>query len=228
MIAIPALDGLEASRQARSSPRTPQLALAARELVDLGFTRFQIADHSAREGSILPLAEEILRETDASVQVEGVSATSDIDQLLRIGVEQVVVGTRGIDEPEWLANIAALFPEAIAVSTDVHDRRVVRRGWVRTLPVDILDLVDELNDLPLREVVVKLRSLDASTRARDLALLEDVAERSRFPVAVSGLVATLDDCRALEHRGVAAAIIEAGRLLDGEISGRDMAREFGG
>jgi hypothetical protein len=40
-------------------------------------------------------------------------------------------------------------------------------------------------------------------------------------------VATADDCRALEHRGVAGALIEASRLFGGEMNGREIAHEFG-
>lgn len=227
MIAIPALDKDGPPNNARGASRAQSLTLAARDLADFGFSRLQISGRSAGPG--LPyLLEDIVRDTGAKLQVEGVTATNDIDQLLRLGVDHVVVGARGIDEPEWLADVSDLFPDSISIATDVHDRRVVRRGWVRTLPVDILDLVDELNGLALRELIVHVPSMDTATRPRELALLEDVAERSRFPVLVSGAVRSLDDCRALEHRGIAGAVIDAGLLLDGAIPGRDIAGEFGG
>jgi phosphoribosylformimino-5-aminoimidazole carboxamide ribotide isomerase len=222
MIAIPALD-------LHAPLGHPSLALMARALDDLGFARLQITDRqtTAHAPSKLPAVEDILRDTAARVQVDGVDTTTDIDQLLRIGIAQVIVGARGIDEPEWLADVAQLYPETISLMTDVHDRRVVRRGWVRTLPVDILDLVEELNDFALREIIVSVKSLDARDRARELALLEDVAERSHFPVLVSGAVSSADDCRALEHRGLAGAVIDANRLLGGDLDGREIAQEFG-
>jgi phosphoribosylformimino-5-aminoimidazole carboxamide ribotide isomerase len=203
-------------------------AVLARELVDAGFSRLQLpGSQSASGGEAVTDVEHILGETSARVQIEGVTTTNEIEQFLRLGVDHVVIGARGIDEPEWLEDVCELYPDSIAVATEVHDRRVVRRGWVRTLPVDVLDLVDELNGLPLREIVLNVRSFDAAHRLRELALLEDVAERSRFPVLVSGVALTPDDCRALEHRGIAGAVIDAARLLDGEIDGREMARQFG-
>jgi phosphoribosylformimino-5-aminoimidazole carboxamide ribotide isomerase len=160
------------------------------------------------------------------VQVGGVTDVSDIEQLLRLGAELVVVGDRGIEEPEWLADVADLYPDAIGAATDVRDRRVVRRGWVRTLPVDILDLVDELNAMPLHELLVNLRPLDDAVRFGELALLEDVAERSRCPVLVAGGISTIADLRALEHRGIAGALIDAEKLLDGTFEAREVAQEF--
>jgi hypothetical protein len=60
----------------------------------------------------------------------------------------------------------------------------------------------------------------------ELSLLEDVAEQSRFPVSVVG-TATMADLRALEHRGIAGAIIDAERFLGGELDGRRVAQDFG-
>jgi phosphoribosylformimino-5-aminoimidazole carboxamide ribonucleotide (ProFAR) isomerase len=161
------------------------------------------------------------------VQVGRLTSTSDIEQLLRAGADAVVVGDRALEEPEWLAHVADLYPDAIGIATDVRDRRVVRRGWVRTLPVDILDLVEELNDLQLRELIVSIRPLDGDMRFGELSLLEDVADRSRCPVLVAGGITTIDDLRALEHRGVAGAVIEAEKLLGAGFDARDVAHEFG-
>jgi phosphoribosylformimino-5-aminoimidazole carboxamide ribotide isomerase len=41
----------------------------------------------------------------------------------------------------------------------------------------------------------------------DLPLMEDVVESSTFPIYASGGVSSMQDLRALEHRGVAGAVI---------------------
>jgi phosphoribosylformimino-5-aminoimidazole carboxamide ribotide isomerase len=200
----------------------------ARDLLDLGFSHLHVQSSSgAASTTSIPELEEVVRDSNARVQVGRVTSTSDIEQLLRAGADAVVVGDRALEEPEWLAHVADLYPETIGVATDVRDRRVARRGWVRTLPVDILDLIDELNGLALRELVVNIRPLDGEIRFGELALLEDVAERSHCPVFAAGGITSIQDLRALEHRGLAGAVIEAERLLGGGIDGRDVAREFG-
>jgi phosphoribosylformimino-5-aminoimidazole carboxamide ribotide isomerase len=226
MIVIPLVDLQGAQGRHSTHARRPVPSMAARELADLGFARLHVEGGSAAFSNVSGV-EELLRDATARLQVGGVTTTTDIDGLLRAGAESVVVGDRGIDEPEWLADVAALYPEAVALATDVRDRRVVRRGWVRTLPVDILDLVDELNDVPLSYVIVHIRSLDGAMRISELSLLEDVAERSRCPVFVAGGVSTIHDLRALEHRGIAGAVIDADMLLGGMSDNRDIAHEFG-
>jgi phosphoribosylformimino-5-aminoimidazole carboxamide ribotide isomerase len=230
MIAIPSLKlpaGNSTPRAVDGGQIRRSAALVARELADSGFSRLHVAQSGASSSeSGLRVVEDLLRDTAARVQVGGVTDVSDIEQLLRLGAELVVVGDRGIEEPEWLADVADLYPDAIGAATDVRDRRVVRRGWVRTLPVDILDLVDELNAVPLHELLVNLRPLDDAVRFGELALLEDVAERSRCPVLVAGGISTIADLRALEHRGIAGALIDAEKLLDGTFEAREVAQEF--
>jgi phosphoribosylformimino-5-aminoimidazole carboxamide ribonucleotide (ProFAR) isomerase len=201
----------------------------ARTLADLGFARLFLVDPNSTTGvgPNVRAVEDILHDTHARVQVGDVSTTTDVEYLLRAGVDLVVVGARAIEEPEWLADIADLYAGSIIVATDVRDRRVVRRGWVRTLPVDILDLVEELNQLTLGGLLVTVPN-DGAVAPVDLALLEDVAERSRCPVSVAGMGHSLHDLRALDHRGIAGAVIDAQRILSGDVDARALVREFGG
>jgi phosphoribosylformimino-5-aminoimidazole carboxamide ribotide isomerase len=229
MIAIPALDiGMSSPLSREGRMRAASAAVTARDLIDLGFSYLHVQSGTGAAASTsLPELEEVVRDSHARVQVGRVASTSDIEQLLRAGADAIVVGDRALEEPDWLAHVVDLYPDTIAVATDVRDRRVARRGWVRTLPVDILDLVDELNTLPLRELIVNIRPLDAAMRFEELSLLEDVADRSRCPVFAAGGITSINDLRALEHRGLAGAVIEAEKLLGGAIDGREVARDFG-
>jgi phosphoribosylformimino-5-aminoimidazole carboxamide ribotide isomerase len=228
MIAIPALDiGVNSASSRDGRIRAAAAAVTARDLIDLGFSYLHVHSGGGGARTSLPELEELVRDSHARVQVGRIASTSDIEQLLRAGAESVVVGDRALEEPDWLAHVVDLYPDTIAVATDVRDRRVARRGWVRTLPVDILDLVDELNSLPLRELIVSIRPLDAEMRFEELSLLEDVADRSRCPIFAAGGITSINDLRALEHRGLAGAVIEAEKLLGGAIDGREVARDFG-
>jgi phosphoribosylformimino-5-aminoimidazole carboxamide ribotide isomerase len=107
----------------------------------------------------------------------------------------------------------------------VRERQVVTRGWLRRLPTDLLDLVSELRDVPLGALLVSSMNLDGESRALDLALLEDVAESATVPVLAAGPFGSAADLRALEHRGLAGAVIGAA-LYTGELDPRATAQEF--
>ncbi len=235
MIAIPAVDlrdgacvQLVGGSYENERVRLPNPVSVAQEWEQAGFHRLHVVDLDAATGagSNLPTVEEILRDVQVDVQVGGgVRGTEMVEQLFRAGASRVVVGTRALEDPEWLADLAGLYPGVIVVATDVRERRVVTRGWVRTLPLDILDVVQELNPLALGGLLVTAVHLEGQMRGTDLALMEDVAEASRFPLIASGGVSSMNDLRALEHRGIAGAVIGMA-LYTGALDARTVAQEF--
>jgi phosphoribosylformimino-5-aminoimidazole carboxamide ribotide isomerase len=201
----------------------------ARGWEELGFHHLHVVDLDAAtgRGSNVGLVREILTTSDAQIQVGGgVREFDRIEELLTDGARRVIVGTRALEDAEWLDEMTSRFPDELVVAADVFDRRVVTRGWSRSLPVDVLDAIEELNALPLAGLLVTAVHREGQLRGADLPLMEDVAEAAAFPVYAAGGIATLADVRALADRGVAAAIVGMA-LYTGAIDPRAAASEFG-
>jgi phosphoribosylformimino-5-aminoimidazole carboxamide ribotide isomerase len=201
----------------------------ARSWEHYGFHRLHVVDLDAAtgRGSNIAVVRSLLFDSGVPVQVGGGVRSSELVQdLLEAGAQSVIVGTRAIEEPEWLAELAARHPGEIIVACDVRERRVTTRGWTHTLPVDILDVVDELNPLPLAGLLVTAVHREGQMQGTDLPLMEDVAEASHFPVYASGGVTTMQDMRALEHRGLAGVVIGMA-LYTGALDPVVLAGEFG-
>jgi phosphoribosylformimino-5-aminoimidazole carboxamide ribotide isomerase len=195
-----------------------------------GFSRLHVVDLDAESGtgSNAGLIEDIVRDGAVEIQVGGgVQSLEQIERLADAGATRIVVGGRALDEIDWLEHVAELFPGLLLVSTDVRERRVITRGWVHGLPVDILDLVDDLTGIPLGGMIIGSVQSDGHHTSADLALLEDVAEGCEFPVITSGGVSTMDDLRALDHRGIAGAVLGTA-LYSGALDPRAVAHEFSG
>jgi phosphoribosylformimino-5-aminoimidazole carboxamide ribotide isomerase len=217
MIAIPAVDlrdgavvQLVGGSYQQERVRLDNPIDVARSWERYGFNRLHVVDLDAatERGSNLPIVRNLLFDLGIPMQVGGGVRSGDlVEELLEAGAAQVVVGTRAIEEPEWLAGLAARHPGEIIVACDVRERRVTTRGWSRTMPVDILDVVEELSSLPLGGLLVTAVHREGQMLGTDLPLMEDVVEASNFPVFASGGVATMQDLRALEHRGLAGVVI---------------------
>jgi phosphoribosylformimino-5-aminoimidazole carboxamide ribonucleotide (ProFAR) isomerase len=193
----------------------------------VGFQRIHLVEPRAAESRPLNRrqAEELLRDIHIEAQVSGdIRSADDVDALIQAGASRVVLGSRAIDEPEWLASTVATFPEVIIVETAARERRVRSRGWLRTLPIDVRDLADELADMPLAGLLVRFGS-DMILDHADLALVEDLSERASFPVQIIGGVHSLSALRDLEFRGADATIIDAERLADA-LDEQTLARSF--
>ena len=238
MIVIPAVDLREGAcvqlvggEYDAERVRLEDPVAVAREWGRHGFRRLHVVDLDAAtgRGSNAGLVEEIIRDAGVeTVQVGGGVRDDDaVERVLSLGASAVVVGTRGVEDPDWLAELADRYPGEIILAADVRERRVVTRGWAHTLPRDVVDLVEELGGLPLAAIMVTAVHKEGLMQGTDLPLMEDVAEASSFPVYASGGVSTIHDVRALEDRGVAGAIVGMA-LYTGAMDGRLIAEEYGG
>jgi phosphoribosylformimino-5-aminoimidazole carboxamide ribotide isomerase len=235
MIAIPAVDlrggacvQLVGGSYARERVRLDRPVDVARSWTHYGFRQLHVVDLDAAtgRGTNAAVVREILHDAMAEVQVGGgVRETDQIQDLLNDGATRVIVGTRALEEPDWLADIAEDYPGQIILAADVRDRRLVTRGWARTLPTDVLDFVEELDGLPLGGLLVTAVHREGQMQGVDLPLMEDVAETSHVPVFASGGVASLRDLRALADRAIAGVVIGMA-LYTGAIDPRAVASEF--
>lgn len=235
MLAIPSMELVRGTcngpRPAQGNPEAAPAAhpvSAARSWAHVGFRRLHVADRDAddREGSNGAMLEDIIRDGALEIQAAGgIESTEGIERLSGCGAFRIVLGARALDEPHWLAEVADLYPDVLLVRTDVRERRVVTRGWVRNLPLDIFDVIDDLRGLPLAGLLLTAVGSGISRSSQELSLLEDVAESCDFPVIAVGGVTTMNDLRALEHRGVAAVLLDD-VLLSGELDAQAVAQEF--
>ena len=235
MIAIPAIDlrdgacvQLAADSYDKELIRIPDPVGVAVAWRQYGFQQLHVIDLDAvgNRGSNADQIDAILSATDAEVQVGGGVRTREVvQQLLIDGAQRVIIGTRALEDPEWLAETASLFPGSVLVAADVRERRVLTHGWTRVQSKLVLDLIEELNDLPLAGVMVTAVHKEANMQGTDLPLMEDIAEIAEFPVYASGGLGNINHLRALAERGVAAAIIGMA-LYSGAMDPRVVADEF--
>jgi phosphoribosylformimino-5-aminoimidazole carboxamide ribotide isomerase len=204
----------------------PEPVPGSRAWSDLGFSRLLVIDRDAIAGASNSgsLVESLTRDSDLEVDLAaGDESTERIEASLEVGAIRVVVGPRGLAELDWLSTVADNFPGALLLETSVRERRVVTRGWVRTLPMDLLDLVDELAGVPLAGLLIT--TPDTGEDGLELGLLEDVAGACECPVLVEEARPTMADLHALENRGLAGVVIPARTFVEA-LDARSVAREF--
>jgi phosphoribosylformimino-5-aminoimidazole carboxamide ribotide isomerase len=209
--------------------RLPDPVAVARRWGELGFQRLHVVDLDAatRRGTNTPLVHSILgRGVWPEVQVGGGIRHSDqIVDLLHHGAARVVVGTRAIEEPAWLAGVAESFPDRLIVAADVRGRRVVTHGWATELDLDIADALSAFRGLPLAGVLVTAVHQEGQLHGPDVELMRLVVEGAGVEVYAAGGIATLADLHALAGCGVNAAVIGTA-LYTGALDAREVVTEF--
>ncbi len=170
--------------------------------------------------------------TGISVQVGGGIRSSDtMAALFEAGASQLVLGTRAIEDRNFLEHACHTWPDLCLLGLDTRAGRIAVRGWTRTLALDIETCVPEIRELPLAGFV----HTDISRDGMMLGVGEGVstsirlAELSGKPVVVSGGVTTLADLgriRELASRSDAEilGVISGRALYEGQFAFREGQR----
>ena len=235
MLAIPAIDlreghvvQLVGGEYDREQVRLDDPRHVARQWATAGFSRLHVVDLDAAtgRGSNRKSVIQLLWDQAAVLQVGGgVRTEEDIVSLLEAGAASVILGTRALEDLDWLASMAELHPGRCILAADVRERKVTTRGWARTLERDVVQVVEEVSSLPLAGLLVTAVHREGKMQGTDLPLMEDVVDVSPFAVIASGGIGSLADLRALDDRGVSAAVIGMA-LYTGAIDPHVLAEEY--
>ncbi|MBM7117399.1 HisA/HisF-related TIM barrel protein [Archangium primigenium] len=194
-----------------------------------GFTTFHVVDLDAAlgKGSNEDAIRALLsHEPGLTFSVGGgVRDTAKVEAVLALGAASVVVGTRAIEDATWLREVAERFPGRVVVAADVKGREVVTRGWTAGSARDIVAVLESLEPLPLRGLLVTAVHKEGQMEGVDLPLMETVCRASRHPLFASGGVTTVEDLRALGGVGAAGAVIGMA-LYTGRLDAGLVAQEF--
>jgi phosphoribosylformimino-5-aminoimidazole carboxamide ribotide isomerase len=149
-----------------------------------------------------------------NVQVGGgVRSAAVVDDLLRNGIDRVIVGSAAVEKPAevqaWLKKYGA---EKVGLAFDIrHDAagvpRVLTRGWTQESTLTLWEAIDSYLPHGLKHVLCTDVELDGALQGPAVALYaEGVKRYPQIAWQASGGVRSAADLAALAATGSAAAI----------------------
>lgn len=145
----------------------------------------------------------------------GVRTLATIDSYLEAGVDQVIVGTRAIEEPSFLEEAASRFPSHVILGLDAKDGLIATDGWDVISDKTAISFAQWAGGLDLAGIVYTDIAKDGMLGGANVAATLELAQATPIPVIASGGVSTLDDLGALK-----AAFNQQPAMLFGVITGR--------
>ena len=227
MILIPAIDLKEGQcvrlRQGRMDDSTvfskDPVAMAL-HWKSQGARRLHIVDLDGAFAGV-PRNGELIRDMvsamgNVPVQVGGGIRTQQIiDAYLEAGVQGLILGTKAVEEPAFLQNMARQYPGKIILGLDARGGVVATEGWDKDAGITALEFVQGLAELPLAGIVYTDINRDGMMQGLNVEATLALAKAAGLPVIASGGVTELTDLAALK-----AAFADSPELLFGAITGR--------
>ncbi|MHC4693867.1 MAG: 1-(5-phosphoribosyl)-5-[(5-phosphoribosylamino)methylideneamino]imidazole-4-carboxamide isomerase [Planctomycetota bacterium] len=141
----------------------------------------------------------------------GIRDENYIKQLLDIGVERAIIGTKAVSDFEWFAEMADRFSGKIVLGLDARGSKVVTHGWIKDSAQNLLEFAQEAAKLPLAAIIYTDIDKDGMMSGPNFERTEELVRAVEVPVVASGGVNQIADIKKLVGIGVVAAII--GRSL---------------
>lgn len=188
----------------------PDPASVAEMWISKGARYLHLVDLDAafgKEGNI-PVFKRIIEECGVPAEVGGgIRSTETVDELVAAGADRVVVGTKAVKEPEWLAEIADRHPGRIVLSMDTKGGRIAIKGWQESAQMTVEEMFDKIRDLPLAGVLNTNVDVEGQRKGIDESQARGFISACPCPVIASGGVTSEEDARILADAGAEGAVV---------------------
>ena len=142
----------------------------------------------------------------------GIRSAATIEAYPAAGVSYVIIGTKAVKEPVFVAEVCKTFPGHIIVGLDAKDGRVATDGWAEVSTLRATELAKRFEQDGVSAIVYTDISRDGMLQGVNVDATLAMARASRIPVIASGGITDLNDIRALKA--------VAGEGILGAITGR--------
>lgn len=221
MILIPAIDIKEGKcvrlRQGLMEDSTvfsDSPVAMADKWVELGAKRIHLVDldgaFAGKPANADIIHEIVERHPTVPIQIGGgIRNEKTIEAYLDAGVQYVIIGTRAVNEPHFVSDIAIEYPGHIIVGLDAKDGKVAIDGWSKLSKHDVIDLAQHFEEDGVYAIIYTDIARDGMMQGVNIEATQKLAEAVRIPIIASGGVTNMGDLIALqkiESSGVSGVI----------------------
>lgn len=142
----------------------------------------------------------------------GIRTREAVEGWFDLGVARIVMGTAALKDPQFVKDMAGVFPGGIVVAVDAKDGMVATEGWAEVSDVPVVDLARRFEDAGVASLLFTDIGRDGMLKGVNIDATVDLARRVDLPVIASGGVKGIDDIYILS--------MHASEGIEGVITGR--------
>ena len=177
----------------------------------LGAPRLHIVDlDGAATGELHNL--DIIKEIASALLIPtqlggGIRRLETIEELLKAGIERVILGTAAVENPEIVEEACKKFRESIIVGVDARDGYIATRGWRQETELEALKFVESMVRLGVRRFIYTDINRDGTLTEPNFTAIAELIDTIRLPIIASGGVSTINHLNMLQKLGAEGAIV---------------------
>jgi phosphoribosylformimino-5-aminoimidazole carboxamide ribotide isomerase len=160
----------------------------------------------------LSLVKSVVENVDVPVQFGGgVRKIETIKKALDFGVWRVVLGTKAVEDKNFLKKAFKVFGDRIIVSIDARGGIVLTKGWKSiTKGTDAIKFGLALKKLGFKELIYTDTQKDGTLSGPNIAGVKSLLKETGLGIIASGGISSLEDIhrlKELEKKGLVGVIV---------------------
>ena len=137
----------------------------------------------------------------------GIRRPETIEQLLKIGIERVILSTAAVEHPELVEQACRKFSESIIVSIDAYQGHISTRGWRQATRLEAVEFAQAMARLGVKRFIYTDISRDGTLTEPNFTAIAELVDAVRVPIIAAGGISSLVHLKMLMKLGVEGAII---------------------
>ena len=177
----------------------------------LGAPRLHIVDlDGAASGELYNL--DIITEIASAVLIPtqlggGIRQLETIEQLLKAGIERIILGTAAVEDPKLIKEACRKFSESIIVGLDAREGHIAIHGWQRQTELEVIEFAKSMAKLGVRRFIYTDISRDGTLTEPNFTAITELVTEIRLPIIAAGGISSLTHLKILKQLGAEGAIV---------------------
>ena len=157
--------------------------------------------------------EETIKKIVSSVNIPveiggGIRSEEAVKNMLSLGVKRVIIGTKAVEEPEFLKDMVEKFgADAIAAGIDAKAGMVAIQGWEQVSTVTATELCLKMKEYGVKHIIYTDISRDGMLSGPNIPATKKLTLETGLDIIASGGVSCMEDLQSLYDAGISGAII---------------------
>ena len=137
----------------------------------------------------------------------GIRRLETVEQLLKAGIERVILSTAAVEDPKLIEEACRNFSESIIVSIDAREGYVAIHGWRQDTELEAVEFTKSMVQLGVKRFIYTDINRDGTLTEPNFTAIFELVNAIGAPVIAAGGISSLNHLKMLKQLGVEGAII---------------------
>jgi len=137
----------------------------------------------------------------------GIRQLETVEQLLKAGIERIILGTAAVEDPELVEEACRKFRESIIVGVDAREGYIAIHGWRQETELKAIEFTESMVQRRVKRFIYTDISRDGTLTEPNFATIFELVTAIKLPIIAAGGISSLSHLKVLKQLGVEGAIV---------------------